>query len=228
MAAIVGILNDEQAMVFARARGRAMADFAADGDSGMAAILGGDAAEVLAAAQRNNLDIVNRNGPGQVVVAGDVADLERLQDQPPSLTRIVRLEIAGAFHTTRLRGVAEQLGRYAASMFSRDPATAMLSNRDSQVVRNGRTMLDRIAQQVSMPVDWISCLETMQRMGVTGLLEMPPAGSLTGIARRALPGVETFALNTPDELDAARSFADRHAGPGPATAGLTAGTDAGH
>lgn len=228
MAAIVGILNDEQAMVFARARGRAMADFAADGDSGMAAILGGDAAEVLAAAQRNNLDIVNRNGPGQVVVAGDVADLERLQDQPPSLTRIVRLEIAGAFHTTRLRGVAEQLGRYTASMFSRDPATAMLSNWDSQVVRNGRTMLDRIAQQVSMPVDWTSCLETMQRMGVTGLLEMPPAGSLTGIARRALPGVETFALNTPDELDAARSFADRHAGPGPATAGLTAGTGAGH
>jgi [acyl-carrier-protein] S-malonyltransferase len=71
--------------------------------------------------------------------------------------------------------------------------------------------VSRIVNQVSSPVRWDLCMNTMLDLGVTGLLELPPAGTLTGIARRAMKGVETFALKTPDQLDDARAFCQKHA-----------------
>ena len=70
--------------------------------------------------------------------------------------------------------------------------------------------MKRIVGQIAQPVRWDLCMETMSDLGVTGMLEMPPAGTLTGIAKRALPGVETFALKTPDQLDDARAFCAKH------------------
>ena len=91
-----------------------------------------------------------------------------------------------------------------------DPRTPLISNKDGQVVHDGREVLARIVGQIASPVRWDLCLETMDDLGVTGILEMPPAGTLTGIAKRALKGVETFALKTPDQLDDARAFVQKH------------------
>ena len=211
VAASVGVITPEQAMVFVRERGRAMAQTAAQADSGMAAVLGGDAAEVAAAIERHHLTTVNHNGPGQVVAAGARQDIDGLMARPPARARVVPLQIAGAFHTSAVAHVADLLGCYARSISPLDPATRMLSNRDGQVVPSGREVLARIVAQVSSPVRWNLCMETMTALGVTGLLEVPPAGTLTRIAKRGLPGVETFALNTPDQLDDARAFIDKHA-----------------
>jgi [acyl-carrier-protein] S-malonyltransferase len=120
------------------------------------------------------------------------------------------LSVAGAFHTEHMAPAVDVLGRLARSVSTHDARTPIISNRDGQVVHDGNDVLDRIVTQVRNPVRWDLCMETMLDLGVTGLLEMPPAGTLTGIARRAMKGVETFALRTPDQLDDARAFIEKH------------------
>ncbi|GAB3436743.1 acyltransferase domain-containing protein [Flindersiella endophytica] len=209
-AAGAGVITAEQAMVFVRERGKIMAEVAKQSPTGMTAVLGGDPEEVLALIEQHNLVPANNNGPGQIVAAGALDDLARFAAEPPAKTRVVPLQVAGAFHTHYVAHAVDHLGRYARSISTHDPRTRLLSNRDGQVVTSGRDVLGRIVTQVSSPVRWDLCMETMRELGVTGLLEVPPAGTLTGIARRALRGVETFALKTPDQLDAAREFVEKH------------------
>lgn len=220
-AAGVGVISAEQAMVFVRERGKAMAAVAAKAPTGMMAVLGGDPDEVLAAIESHNLIAANNNGPGQVVAAGTLEDLKRFSENPPPRTRLVPLEVAGAFHTHYVAHAVELLGGYARAMTTHDPKIRLLSNRDGHVVHDGREVLNRIVTQVSSPVRWDLCMQTMQDLGVTGMLEVPPAGTLTGIARRAMRGVETFALKTPDQLDDARAFVEKHAEGGPLNGNTT-------
>ena len=214
-AAGVGVISAEQAMVFVRERGKAMAQAAAKSPTGMMAVLGGEPESVLTAIDKHNLTAANNNGPGQVVAAGTLEDLERFTADAPAKTRLVPLQVAGAFHTEYVAHAVDLLGGYARAISTHDPRTRLLSNRDGHIVHNGREVLDRIVTQVSSPVRWDLCMQTMQDLGVTGMLEMPPAGTLTGIARRAMPGVETFALKTPDQLDDARAFVEKHGEGGP-------------
>jgi [acyl-carrier-protein] S-malonyltransferase len=203
-------ITAEQAMVLVRERGNAMAAAAKKTPTSMTAVLGGDRDEVLAKLTQHGLTAANDNGPGQVVAAGTVQQLEALAGDPPAKARLMPLSVAGAFHTEHMSPAVDVLGRLARSVSTHDPRTPVISNRDGQVVHDGRDVLKRIVTQVSTPVRWDLCMETMLDLGVTGILEMPPAGTLTGIAKRAMKGVETFALKTPDQLDDARAFIDKH------------------
>ena len=214
-------ITAEQAMVIVRERGRAMADAAAATPTSMTAVLGGDRDEVLATLARHGLTAANDNGPGQIVAAGTVEQLSALADDPPTKARLVPLSVAGAFHTEHMAPAVDVLARLARSVSTHDARTPVISNRDGQVVHDGRDLLQRIVTQVRNPVRWDLCMETMLDLGVTGMLEMPPAGTLTGIARRAMKGVETFALKTPDQLDDARAFCEKHGGPSPIDAAPT-------
>jgi [acyl-carrier-protein] S-malonyltransferase len=220
-AAGVGVITAEQAMVFVRERGRAMAEASKATPTGMTAVLGGDFDTIVKAVDSHGLTPANVNGAGQIVAAGTMAQLEALAADPPAGARLRPLSVAGAFHTRHMAPAVEVLRRHAKSISTRDPRTRLLSNRDGQVVHDGRDVLRRVVDQVSNPVRWDLCQETMRDLGVTGLLEMPPAGTLTGLAKRALPGVETFALKTPDQLDDAREFVDRHGQPSPLDASPT-------
>jgi [acyl-carrier-protein] S-malonyltransferase len=204
------VITAEQAMVLVRERGNAMAAAAARTPTSMTAVLGGDRAEVLSALDRHGLAAANDNGPGQIVAAGTVEQLAKLAEDPPAKARLVPLSVAGAFHTEHMAPAVEVLGRLARSVSTHDSRTPVISNRDGTVLHDGREVLKRIVTQVGSPVRWDLCMETMLDLGVTGILEMPPAGTLTGIAKRALKGVETFALKTPDQLDDARAFCDKH------------------
>ncbi|MCF6379160.1 acyltransferase domain-containing protein [Nocardioides KLBMP 9356] len=204
------VITAEQAMVLVRERGNAMADAAATTATGMTAVLGGDRDEVLAAIERHGLTAANDNGPGQVVAAGTMEQLAAFAEDGPERARLMPLSVAGAFHTSHMAPAVDRLSSLARSVSTHDPRTPVISNRDGQVVHDGRDVLRRIVGQIANPVRWDLCLETMSDLGVTGILEMPPAGTLTGIAKRALKGVETFALKTPDQLDAAREFCDKH------------------
>ncbi len=204
------VITAEQAMVLVRERGNAMASAAATTPTSMTAVLGGDRDEVLASLAAHGLTAANDNGPGQIVAAGTVEQLAAFAEDPPAKARLMPLSVAGAFHTEHMQPALRVLGQLAASVSSHDARIPIISNRDGRVVHEGPEVLTRIVTQVSSPVRWDLCMETMQDLGVTGILEMPPAGTLTGIARRALKGVETFALKTPDQLDAARAFCDTH------------------
>ena len=208
-------ITAEQAMVLVRERGRAIAHAAAATPTSMTAVLGGDRDEVLAALERHGLTAANDNGPGQIVAAGTVEQLAALAADPPSKARLTPLSVAGAFHTHHMSPAADTMAALARSVSTHDPRTRVISNRDGHVVHDGREVLDRMVAQVANPVRWDLCMETMLDLGVTGLLELPPAGTLTGIARRAMKGVETFALKSPDQLDDARAFVERHGTPSP-------------
>jgi [acyl-carrier-protein] S-malonyltransferase len=204
------VITAEQAMVLVRERGKAMASAAAQTPTGMTAVLGGDREEVLAAIAEHGLTPANDNGPGQIVAAGTMEQLAAFADAPPAKARLIPLSVAGAFHTTHMEPAVGHLAGLARSVSTHDPRTAVISNRDGQVVHDGREVLARIVGQIAAPVRWDLCMDAMLDLGVTGLLEMPPAGTLTGIAKRAMKGVETFALKTPDQLDDARAFVDKH------------------
>jgi [acyl-carrier-protein] S-malonyltransferase len=204
------VITAEQAMVLVRERGRAMAEAAAVTPTGMTAVLGGDREEVLAAIAKHGLTAANDNGPGQIVAAGTLEQLEAFKADPPPKARLTPLSVAGAFHTEHMGPAVGHLASLARSVSVHDPRTRVISNKDGQVVHDGPEVLRRIVGQIASPVRWDLCMDTMADLGVTGILEMPPAGTLTGIARRALKGVETFALKTPDQLDEARAFCDKH------------------
>lgn len=207
------VITAEQAMVLVRERGLAMARAAATTPTGMTAVLGGDREDVQAALERHGLTAANDNGPGQVVAAGTLEQLAALKADPPAGARLMPLSVAGAFHTHHMAPAVDHLGALAASVSTHDPRTRVISNRDGSVVHDGREVLRRLVGQIASPVRWDLCMETMTDLGVTGVLEMPPAGTLTGILKRQLKGVETFALKSPDQLDDARAFCEKHGEP---------------
>jgi [acyl-carrier-protein] S-malonyltransferase len=208
---LAGVITAEDAMRLVRVRAQGMAAAAAEQPTGMTAVLGGDEAQVLAAIEAHGLTPANVNGAGQIVAAGTMAQLAALADNPPAGARLRPLSVAGAFHTRHMASAEDALTEAAVGLHVRDPLRPLLSNRDGTVVRSGKDWLERIIHQVSAPVRWDMCMQTMSDMGVTALIELPPAGTLTGLARRALRGTQLIALKTPDDLEAARAVLAEHA-----------------
>ena len=197
-------------MVFVRERGRLMAEASAVTPTGMSAVLGGDPDSVVAVAQGHGLTPANMNGAGQIVVAGTLDQLAAFAADPPEGSRVRPLEVAGAFHTKHMSPAVDVLSRYAASMSNRDPRIPLISNKDGRVVHDGHDVLHRLVTQVSNPVRWDLTMSAMADLGVTAVIEIPPAGTLTGLIKRALPGVETLALKTPDDLQSAWQLIEKH------------------
>jgi [acyl-carrier-protein] S-malonyltransferase len=205
-----GVLSAEQAMVLVRERGRQMATASAVTPTGMSAVLGGDAADVVEAAERHGLTPANMNGAGQIVVAGTLEQLAAFAADPPAGVRVRPLEVAGAFHTSHMAPAVDVLDGYARSITTHDPRIPLISNADGRVVHDGREVLRRLVTQVSNPVRWDLCMAAMTDLGVTAVIEIPPAGTLAGLVKRSLPGVETLAVKTPDDLPAAWRLIERH------------------
>jgi [acyl-carrier-protein] S-malonyltransferase len=207
---IAGVLAADDAMRLVRVRGTAMAAAAAVEPTGMTAVLGGDQDAVLAAIASHGLTPANVNGAGQIVAAGTLADLAAFAASPPAGARLRPLQVAGAFHTRHMASAVAALRDAAAGVPVRDPAMTLLSDADGAAVTTGKEWLERIIAQVAAPVRWDLCLRTMADLGVTAIIELPPAGTLAGLARRALPGVAQLAVKTPDQLDAARELIEEH------------------
>ena len=222
--ALAGALDEADAMTFVRERSRGMAAASAATPTGMTAVLGGDPDEVSATLERHGLTAANANGVGQVVAAGTIDELAALAEDPPARARVIPLKVAGAFHTRHMASAVEALQRLAAGMAASDPRITVLSNADGKAVASGPDLLARLVSQVSSPVRWDRCMQTMADLGITGLVELPPAGTLVGLAKRGLPGIETLALKTPDDLEAARRMLAEH-GTTPAVSSPTALTD---
>jgi len=205
------VISPEDAMLLVRVRAQGMAAAAAAEPTGMTAVLGGDEAEVLAAIEAHGLTPANVNAAGQIVAAGTMVQLAAFAASPPAGARLRPLSVAGAFHTHHMAPAVDALAAAAQTVSAGDPVRPLLSNRDGAVVKSGPDWLDRIINQVSAPVRWDKCMQTMESLGVTALIELPPGGTLTGLAKRALRGIQVVALKTPDDLDAARALLAEHA-----------------
>jgi [acyl-carrier-protein] S-malonyltransferase len=210
-AAFAGVLDDTAALQLVRKRGLAMADAAAVTKTGMSALLGGDPEVTTAHLAKLGLTPANVNGAGQIVAAGTLEELAALEaDKPEGVRRVVPLTVAGAFHTRHMAPAVATLEEAAQALAPADPTVAYVSNKDGQTVATGAEVVSRLVGQVANPVRWDLCMETFKKLGVTALVEVCPGGTLTGLAKRALPGVQTLALKTPDDLDAARALIAEH------------------
>lgn len=209
---LAGALSEEQALRLIAVRARAMAEAAAAESTSMAAVVGGAEEEVRRTIEEAGLTAANANGPGQIVAAGTADRIARLQEGAPARARVIPLKVAGAFHTEHMAPAQQSLAAAAADLEVDDAALPLLSNRDGQPVSRGPEILDRLVDQVTRPVRWDLCMETMAARGVTGLLELLPGGTLAGLAKRGLKGVESFAVKSPADLGAAREFIIKHAG----------------
>ena len=205
-AALSGMLSDEAALVVARERGAAMAEAAAKTPTGMAACLGGDPDQVVAVIEAAGLSAANRNGAGQIVAAGSLEALAGLGDALTGVARVIQLKVAGAFHTDYMLSAQRRLLALAAAVPSHDAHVPMLSNADGEVVTHGEDMLQRLVEQVAAPVRWDRCMETLVHAGVSAVVELSPAGTLSGLFGREYKDVKTVALRTPDDLEAARAL----------------------
>ncbi|MGD6751870.1 ACP S-malonyltransferase [Streptomyces sp. BH105] len=206
-AAFAGVLDETTALKLVRTRGLAMAEAAAVTETGMSALLGGDPEVTVPHLEKLGLTPANVNGAGQIVAAGTLEELAALEaDKPEGVRRVVPLKVAGAFHTRHMAPAVAKLEEAAKELAPADPTVAYVSNKDGKAVATGAEVVSRLVGQVANPVRWDLCMETFQERGVTALIEVCPGGTLTGIAKRALPGVKTLALKTPDDLDAARAL----------------------
>ena len=210
-AGLAGVLAPEAAVALASVRGRAMAEACALDETGMSAVLGGDPDEVVARLGEMGLTPANRNGAGQIVAAGPIAALKALAANPPPGARVISLSVAGAFHTPYMASAENTLTELAAGIEPADPRRMLLSNADGTAVGSGRQVLRRLVQQVTAPVRWDLCQDTLRDTGVTTMIELPPAGTLTGLAKRGMKGVELLALKKPEDLAAARDLIARAA-----------------
>ena len=207
-AAGAGILSEQDAMTLVAARGSAMAAAAAQVATGMSAVIGGDQDELLAQLETLGLQPANYNGGGQLVVAGELPALAALQADPPAGARVIPLQVAGAFHTRFMQPAVELLRTVAAGLTVNDPDWTIWTNHDGSIVTSGSAFVELLVGQVASPVRWDLDMEAFAAAGVTGLIELAPAGALVGLAKRGLKGLPTVAVKTPDDLAAAHELLD--------------------
>ena len=210
-AALSGALSHEDALTLVRARGIEMAKAAALHPAGMSAVLGGDRDDVVSALTSLGLVAANENGAGQIVAAGDLTALATLAQNPPASARVRTLAVSGAFHTSFMSPAVEPLRAISTGITAHNPHISVISNKDGAVVDEGAEILARIINQIAHPVRWDLCMDSLESMGITGVIELAPAGTLVGLLKRAHPQIESFALKSADDLRAAREFAGRHA-----------------
>ena len=211
-AAVSGLLSPAHALELVRQRGIAMAKAASQIETGMAAVLGGDRNEVLNSIKNFDLIPANDNGAGQIVAAGSLEQLDKLIENPPAGARVRALAVAGAFHTHYMQSAVSHVSDFVSKVQIKEPSSQLLSNRDGAVVASGKDAIDRIVNQIANPVRWDLCMQSLQELGITGAIEFPPAGTLVGLLKRATPGIETFAIKSPEDLPSAKEFAIKHGG----------------
>ncbi|MGX1160632.1 [acyl-carrier-protein] S-malonyltransferase [Arthrobacter sp. SLBN-100] len=201
--ALAGVLTEQEAMTFVRERANSMAAAASVTPTGMSAVVGGDPAEVLASIEAAGATPANVNGAGQTVAAGTFEQLKALADNPPAKARVIPLKVAGAFHTSHMSPAVSTLKALEPQLKPQAPKVPLLSNYDGGEVTDGGAAVESLIAQVSRPVRWDLCMEALVQRGVTGVIELAPAGTLAGLAKRGMPGVKTVAVKTPDDLSAA-------------------------
>ena len=201
--AIAGVVSEADALRLASVRGAAMSRACAERPTGMIAVLGGVEADVLLSLDTAGLQPANRNGAGQIVAAGPLEACDALEQNPPSRARLRRLEVAGAFHTHHMASAVDEVRDLADTIEVNDPELTLVSNADGMFVTSGRDALDRVVSQITHPVRWDLCTQTMLKLGVDAFIELPPSGSLVGLAKRMMRDVPRYGVTTPEDLELA-------------------------
>ncbi|MDX5432613.1 MAG: ACP S-malonyltransferase [Halomonas sp.] len=208
-----GVMGFADGVRLVRLRGEAMQEAVPVGRGAMAAILGLDDAIVetacAEAAQNEVVAAVNYNAPGQVVIAGDKAAVERaiVLCQEAGAKRAMPLPVSVPSHCALMRPAAERLKTAMADLDMRPPRYTVYQNVDAQAHADVETLRTRLVEQLYQPVRWTSCVEAMEVAGASVFIECGPGKVLTGLGKRIAKGSKGLAVNDPDSLEAALALA---------------------
>jgi len=190
-----GVLDLATALRLVSRRAALMAD--ADGDGGMAAVLGLDRAAVQdvvdGVGRPTELVVANDNAPGQVVISGRLDCLAAVEEpmRAAGARRVVRLAVSGAFHSPLMAGVAEELADAFERERWRDATVPILSNVTAEPLVDAGRIRALLAEQVRSPVEWVRCVERMVAEGIDVAVECGPGSALSGMVKRIAPHVRT-------------------------------------
>ena len=199
-AAIADVLSDEEAIRLVSVRAQAMARAAAKVDTGMAAVIGGDPSAVEQTLAELDLMGANHNGAGQLVAAGLKTNIARLLENPPEKARVIELKVAGAFHTAFMQDAQEELRLHAESISANDPSMPLWSNQAGQLVTSGTEYLRLLIHQVANPVRWDLVMRNFVGQDAE-IIELAPAGALSGLLKRAVEDCRTVPLRSPQDFE---------------------------
>lgn len=190
-------------------RGRYMQEAVPAGQGGMAAIIGLDDERILAAcaeaAQGDVVSAVNFNSPGQVVIAGSAAAVERASAlcKDAGAKRALPLPVSAPFHTTLMKPAAERLQQLVDDTVFKAPSVPVIHNVTAAAESDPAAIRALMIEQVYSPVRWVDCVNTMSAAGVSYTLECGPGKVLSGLNKRINKELTTLSIETPDELRAA-------------------------
>ncbi len=210
---LAGTFEVDQALRLVAKRGQAMLSATkVFSKTGMSAVLGGNKEEVLSYLREFDLIPANINSNGQIIAAGSLENLERLSSSPLEGTRIRPLEVSAAFHTKFMEPAVSQFTEIFKTLSVNSPRQIVLSNKNGERLSKPTDIMENLIQQVISPVRWDLCQAKMVELGVTGMLELAPGGTLCGIAKKEIPNVETFAIKSPEDIQGANDFIRKHIG----------------
>ncbi|MDJ0771121.1 MAG: ACP S-malonyltransferase [Ilumatobacter sp.] len=203
--AATGALGFDEGVELVAERAAAMHDAGNEQPGTMAAVLGLDDDQVGVACNLADADVwvANYNAPGQVVIAGSPDGVEAAGKHAKELgaKRVMGLQVSGAFHTGFMSSARERLRGAIAAADIRDAEIPVVSNVDAKPHDRGGEWISLLSAQLSSPVRWKHCLQTLAGLGVTDFAELGPGGVLTGMAKRSVEGARTLSVATPDDLD---------------------------
>jgi [acyl-carrier-protein] S-malonyltransferase len=204
-----GALPLDQAAGLVRERGRLMQDAVPAGTGAMAAVLGGEDAQIAEACAAVAGDEVvapaNFNSPGQVVIAGHAAAVDRALARLAELgvRKSVRLPVSVPSHTALMRGAAQRLAERMAGLSWSMPAVPVVQNADARAHDSLDAIRDALVRQLHLPVRWTGCVQALQAAGATRLAECGPGKVLAGLVKRIDKSLECRPLGAPSDFDAA-------------------------
>lgn len=205
-----GALSFDEGVRLVCERAAAMHDAGEAHPGTMAAVLGLDDDLVEIACRRADDDVwvANFNAPGQVVIAGSAQGVAAATAHVKELggKKVMPLQVAGAFHTPFMAPARERLRSAIAEAHPRDTDVSIVSNVDALPHDKGAEWTSLLSAQLTSPVRWKHCLQTMQARGVTDYIELGPGGVLTGMVKRSVDAARTISVSTPDELNKLLDF----------------------
>ncbi|HEX7053742.1 MAG TPA: ACP S-malonyltransferase [Burkholderiales bacterium] len=193
-----GAIEFRDCLPLVRFRAQAMQEAVPAGQGAMAAILGLDdaAAKAACAEAGGEVQAVNFNAPGQVVIAGEKAAVGRAIEKCKArgAKRAMALPVSAPFHSTLMRPAAERLKGYLEQVRIAGPQCAVLNNVDVSVEREPARIKDALVRQAAAPVRWVETIQAMAAMGATHIVECGPGKVLAGMTKRIAPQVQSLTL----------------------------------
>jgi len=202
-----GAISFRDALPLVRFRAQAMQEAVPEGKGAMAAILMLDDDSVRAACAEagGEVQAVNFNAPGQVVIAGEKAAVGRAIElcKAKGAKRAVPLPVSAPFHSTLMRPAADKLKGYLAGVQVIAPKIPVVNNVDVQAESDAARIKDALVRQAASPVRWVETVHKMAQMGATHIVECGPGKVLAGMAKRIAPQVQSLSLSERASLEAA-------------------------